>query len=173
MRLFQGHTVDTNSTFLTRALRRLGVSVQRITVIPDIHEVIAKEVVVLSSQYTHLITSGGVGPTHDDITFESIAAAFQEEVYPHPDLTQLVEEYFGVTATDSPAMKLAMVPRSAKLNYGIDPQTGKRQRYPVVSELRIKNNIITIKWRKHSCKWLVSVEYHLVFSCKILRNWSM
>lgn len=145
MRLFQGHTVDTNSTFLTRALRRLGVSVQRITVIPDIHEVIAKEVVVLSSQYTHLITSGGVGPTHDDITFESIAAAFQEEVYPHPDLTQLVEEYFGVTATDSPAMKLAMVPRSAKLNYGIDPQTGKRQRYPVVSELRIKNNIITIK----------------------------
>lgn len=106
---------------------------QRITVIPDVHEVIAKEVVVLSSQYTHLITSGGVGPTHDDITLESIAAAFQEEVYPHPELTKLVEEFFGVTDKDSPAMKLAMVPRSAKLNYGIDPQTGKRQRYPVVS----------------------------------------
>ncbi|XP_012721272.2 FAD synthase isoform X1 [Fundulus heteroclitus] len=131
--ILKGHTVDTNSTFLTQALRRLGVSVQRITVIPDVHEVIAKEVVVLSSQYTHLITSGGVGPTHDDITLESIAAAFQEEVYRHPELAQLVEEFFGVTDNDSPAMKLAMVPRSAKLNYGTDPQTGKQLRYPIVS----------------------------------------
>ncbi|MEQ2294185.1 FAD1 flavin adenine dinucleotide synthetase [Ameca splendens] len=131
--ILKGHTVDTNSTFLTQALRRLGVSVQRITVIPDTQEVIANEVLVLSSQYTHLITSGGVGPTHDDITLESIAAAFKEEVYPHPELAQLVEEFFGVTDKDSPAMKLAMVPRSAKLNYGTDPQTGKRQRYPVVS----------------------------------------
>ncbi|MEQ2174046.1 hypothetical protein GOODEAATRI_003767, partial [Goodea atripinnis] len=138
-----GHTVDTNSTFLTQALRRLGVSVQRITVIPDIQEVIANEVLVLSSQYTHLITSGGVGPTHDDITLESIAAAFKEEVYPHPELAQLVEEFFGVTNKDSPAMKLAMVPRSAKLNYGTDPQTGKRQRYPVVSlGLRFKVRLV-------------------------------
>ncbi|KAM6910399.1 FAD synthase [Xenentodon cancila] len=131
--ILKGYTVDTNSTFLTQALRRLGVSVQRITVVPDIQEVIAKEVVLLSSQYTHLFTSGGIGPTHDDVTLESIAMAFQEELYPHPELTQLVKEFFGVTDKDSPPMKMAMVPRSAKLNYGTDPQTGQPQRYPVVS----------------------------------------
>ncbi|XP_077577460.1 FAD synthase [Stigmatopora nigra] len=131
--ILKGHTVDTNSAFLTRALRKLGVSVQRITVIPDVQEVIAKEVALLSSQHTHLITSGGIGPTHDDVTFESVAMAFQEEVYSHPELSRLVEEFFGVVDKNSPAMKLAMVPRSAKLNFGTDSQTGKPLRYPLVS----------------------------------------
>ncbi|XP_074538700.1 FAD synthase isoform X1 [Halichoeres trimaculatus] len=131
--ILKGHTVDTNSTFLTKALRKLGVSVQRITVIPDVQELIASEVALLSPRYTHLITSGGIGPTHDDVTFESIAMAFQEELYPNPELTKLVEEFFGVVDKNSAAMKLAMVPRSAKLNYGTDPQTGKLLRYPLVS----------------------------------------
>ncbi|XP_076594068.1 FAD synthase isoform X1 [Chaetodon auriga] len=131
--ILKGYTVDTNSAFLTRALRKLGVSVQRITVIPDTQEVIAKEVALLSAQYTHLFTSGGIGPTHDDVTLESIAMAFQEELYPHPELSQLVKEFFGVVDESSAAMKLAMVPRSAKLNYGTDPQTGELLRYPVVS----------------------------------------
>ncbi|KAK2844602.1 hypothetical protein Q5P01_011261 [Channa striata] len=131
--ILKGHTVDTNSTFLTQALRKLGVSVQRITVIPDTQAVIANEVASLSPQYTHIITSGGIGPTHDDVTFESIAMAFQEELYPHPDLMRLVEEFFGVVDQNSAAMKLAMVPRSAKLNYGTDPQTGKLLRYPLIS----------------------------------------
>ncbi|XP_061838548.1 FAD synthase isoform X1 [Nerophis lumbriciformis] len=131
--ILKGHTADTNSTFLTRALRKLGVSVQRITVVPDVQEVIAKEVALLSPRHTHLITSGGIGPTHDDVTFESVAMAFQEEVYPHPELSRLVEEFFGVADKHSAAMKLAMVPRSAKLNYGTDPQTGKPLRYPLVS----------------------------------------
>lgn len=132
--IVQGHTLDTNSAFLTRALRKLGVSVQRITVIPDIQEIIAKEVALLSAQYTHLITSGGIGPTHDDVTFESVAMAFQEELYPHPELTRLVQEFFGVVDRNSTTFKLAMVPRSAKLNYGTDPQTGKPLRYPLVGK---------------------------------------
>lgn len=111
---------------------------QRITVIPDAQEVIAKEVALLSSQYTHLITSGGIGPTHDDVTFESIAMAFQEELYPNPELLRLVEEFFGKVDKNSAAMKLAMVPRSAKLNYGTDPQTGQPLRYPLVSELTME-----------------------------------
>eukprot|EP00066_Takifugu_rubripes_P014854 XP_011604120.1 PREDICTED: FAD synthase isoform X1 [Takifugu rubripes] len=131
--ILKGHTVDTNSAFLTRALRKLGVSVQRITVIPDIQEVIAREVALLSTQYTHLITSGGIGPTHDDVTFESVAMAFQEELYSHPELARLVQEFFGVVDKNSTTFKLAMVPRSAKLNYGTDPQTGKLLRYPLVS----------------------------------------
>ncbi|XP_058502686.1 FAD synthase isoform X1 [Solea solea] len=131
--ILKGHTVDTNSAFLTRALRKLGVSVQRITVIPDVQEVIAKEVALLSPQYTYLITSGGIGPTHDDVTFQSIAMAFQEELYVHPELEQLVKQFFGTVDKNSAAMKMAMVPNSAKLNYGTDPQTGQLLRYPLVS----------------------------------------
>ncbi|XP_062311961.1 FAD synthase isoform X1 [Osmerus eperlanus] len=131
--ILKGHTVDTNSAFLSRALRKLGVCVERITVIPDQQEAIAKEVSLLSAQYTHLLTSGGIGPTHDDVTFESVAMAFQEELYLHPELRQLVQEFFGVVDEDSPAMKLARVPRSSRLNYGTDPQTGKLLRYPLVS----------------------------------------
>ncbi|XP_062311964.1 FAD synthase isoform X3 [Osmerus eperlanus] len=130
--ILKGHTVDTNSAFLSRALRKLGVCVERITVIPDQQEAIAKEVSLLSAQYTHLLTSGGIGPTHDDVTFESVAMAFQEELYLHPELRQLVQEFFGVVDEDSPAMKLARVPRSSRLNYGTDPQTGKLLRYPLV-----------------------------------------
>uniref|UniRef100_A0A3P8ZXP4 FAD synthase n=1 Tax=Esox lucius TaxID=8010 RepID=A0A3P8ZXP4_ESOLU len=131
--ILKGHTVDTNSLFLSRALRKLGVCVQRITVIPDQQEVIAKEVALLAPRFTHLLTSGGIGPTHDDVTFESVAMAFEEELHAHPELTQLVEEFFGMVDKESAAMKLAMVPRSAKLNYGIDPQTGHPLRYPLVS----------------------------------------
>ncbi|XP_072317768.1 FAD synthase [Eucyclogobius newberryi] len=131
--ILKGHTVDTNSAFLTQKLRKLGVSVQRITVIPDVQDVISREVALLSPQFTHVITSGGIGPTHDDVTFESIAKAFQEELHPHPELSRLVKEFFGTAEKESAAMKLAMVPLSAKLNYGTDPQTGKLLRYPLVS----------------------------------------
>ncbi|XP_030639469.1 FAD synthase [Chanos chanos] len=131
--ILKGHTVDTNSTFLCCALRKLGVCVRRITVIPDVPEIIAKEVAQLAPTVTHLITSGGVGPTHDDVTFESVALAFGEKVVAHPELTRLVEEFFGTSDPNSPTMKLAMVPESSKLNYGTDPQTGQRLRYPLVS----------------------------------------
>ncbi|CAB1334581.1 unnamed protein product, partial [Coregonus sp. 'balchen'] len=107
--ILKGHTVDTNSAFLLRALRKLGVCVQRVTVIPDQQEVISKEVALLAPQYTHLLTSGGIGPTHDDVTFESVAMAFEEELHAHPELTRLVEEFFGVVDRESAAMKLAMV----------------------------------------------------------------
>lgn len=101
--------------------------------VPDVQEVIAKEVAQLSSSVTHLITSGGIGPTHDDVTFESVAMAFGEDLHPHPELTKLVEGFFGTVTPNSAPMKLATVPVSAKLNFGIDPQTGQRNRFPLVS----------------------------------------
>uniref|UniRef100_A0A8C1SFG8 FAD synthase n=1 Tax=Cyprinus carpio TaxID=7962 RepID=A0A8C1SFG8_CYPCA len=131
--ILKGHTVDTNSAFLCRGLRKLGVTVERITVVPDVQEIIAKEVAQLCSSVTHLITSGGIGPTHDDVTFESIAMAFGEGLHAHPELTKLVEGLFGPLTPNSAQMKLAMVPVSAKLNFGIDPQTGQRNRFPLVS----------------------------------------
>ncbi|KAM9488149.1 FAD synthase [Clarias gariepinus] len=131
--ILKGHTADTNSTFLCRGLRKLGVNVQRISVVPDVQEVIAKEVAALSPTVTHLITAGGIGPTHDDVTFEAVALAFGESLQPHPELTRLVEQFFGSVDSTSAPMKLATVPSSAKLNYGRDPRTGEPMRFPLVS----------------------------------------
>ncbi|XP_017579966.1 FAD synthase [Pygocentrus nattereri] len=131
--ILKGHTTDTNSAFLCQGLRKLGVAVQRITVVPDVREVIAEEVARLSPSVTHLITSGGIGPTHDDVTFESVAMAFGEGLRAHPELTRLLEVYFGEVDPKSATIKLAMVPESAKLNHGTDPKTGQQLRYPLVS----------------------------------------
>ncbi|XP_060777461.1 FAD synthase isoform X2 [Neoarius graeffei] len=131
--ILKGHTADTNSTFLCRGLRKLGVSVQRISVVPDVQEVIAKEVAALSPTVTHLIMAGGIGPTHDDVTFEAVALAFGESLHAHPELTRLIEKFFGTVDSSSATMKLATVPSSAKLNYGRDPQTGEPLRFPLIS----------------------------------------
>jgi len=85
-----------------------------------------------SKKYTHVITSGGIGPTHDDVTFESVARAFGEHVVPHPELVAVCKEFFGTDDLASPKLKLAFIPKSSTLHYGVDKTTGEKSRYPVV-----------------------------------------
>ena len=85
-----------------------------------------------SKKYTHVITSGGIGPTHDDVTFEGVARAFREHVFPHPELVAVCKEHFGTDDLTSPKLKLAFIPESSKLHYGVDKTTGEKSRYPVV-----------------------------------------
>ena len=68
--ILKGQTCDTNTHFLTRRLKSLGVNVRRVSVIPDELDTIAQEVQNFSKDYRYVFTSGGVGPTHDDITFD-------------------------------------------------------------------------------------------------------
>ncbi|NWI64692.1 FLAD1 synthase, partial [Todus mexicanus] len=124
----QGHTQDTNSFFMCRRLRALGVRVARVSVVPDEVEAIAGEVASFASRFTFVLTSGGIGPTHDDVTLEAVAKAFGERLTPHPELVALVRQFFG-GADDArrPEMKLARVPESSRLNYG------DGFKYPLVS----------------------------------------
>lgn len=85
-----------------------------------------------SKKYTHVITSGGIGPTHDDVTFESVACAFGEGVFPHPELVAVCKEIFGTDDLASPKLKLAYIPESSTLHYGVDKTTGEKSRFPVV-----------------------------------------
>uniref|UniRef100_A0A8V5GXG8 Uncharacterized protein n=1 Tax=Melopsittacus undulatus TaxID=13146 RepID=A0A8V5GXG8_MELUD len=124
-----GHTQDTNSFFMCRRLRALGVRVARISVVPDDVEAIAGEVSSFASRFTFVLTSGGIGPTHDDVTFEAVARAFGEQIAPHPELVALVHRLFGATDAQRPEMKLARVPASSRLNYGV----GSAFEYPLVS----------------------------------------
>ncbi|KAH3886073.1 FAD synthase-like [Dreissena polymorpha] len=131
--ILKGQIADTNTHFITRHLFSWGVRVRRISVIPDELEVISKEVADFSKRYTYVITTGGVGPTHDDLTFEGVAMSFGEPVVPHPELVALCTKYFGTHDMDSPQMKMAKVAKSAKLIYGEDKTTGEKTRYPLVT----------------------------------------
>ena len=74
--ILSGKVVDTNSPFLAGQLRELGVDLERILVIADEIEIIADEVRQMSEAYDHVFTSGGIGPTHDDLTMDGVALAF-------------------------------------------------------------------------------------------------
>ncbi|XP_040190799.1 FAD synthase isoform X3 [Rana temporaria] len=131
--ILKGHTQDTNSFFMCKKLRSIGVKVSRISVIPDDVAAIAGEIAAFSSRYTYVLTSGGIGPTHDDVTFEAVAQAFGEDVFPHPELVTLVQKFFGKSDAQCPEMKLARIPASSKLNYGADKRTGDCFKYPLIS----------------------------------------
>ncbi|XP_041099020.1 FAD synthase [Polyodon spathula] len=131
--ILKGHTQDTNSLFMCQRLRSLGVSVRHVSVVPDEAGLIAEEIASLAPRYTYLLTAGGIGPTHDDVTFEGVALAFREPLRPNPELARLVEAHFGTSDPARPEMKLALVPESSVLNYGTDRRSGEPLRYPLVS----------------------------------------
>ena len=83
--------------------------------IPDDLDDIAQEVSEFARKYTYVITSGGIGPTHDDVTFEGIAKAFGEKVIPHPELVELCSKYFKTDDLSSPKLKMAHVRTSLLL----------------------------------------------------------
>ncbi|XP_060057533.1 FAD synthase isoform X2 [Erinaceus europaeus] len=126
--ILKGHTQDTNTYFLCHMLRSLGVQVCRVSIVPDEVADIAAEVAAFASRFTHVLTAGGIGPTHDDVTFEAVAQAFGEELKPNPELQAAVRA-LGGQGLD----KLAVVPASARLHYGTDPRTGQSFRFPLVS----------------------------------------
>src|ERR671913_2022950 len=92
--ILSGKIVDANASYLCRELRALGVDVRRISVIPDEVELIADEVARFSADYDVVFTSGGVGPTHDDVTIEGVARAAGARVVRHPALVALLEAYY-------------------------------------------------------------------------------
>ena len=89
--ILSGKVVDTNSPYLAKQLRELGVDLERILTIPDDVELIAREVRALSEGFDHVFTSGGIGPTHDDMTMEAVALAFGRELELNQNMCQRIE----------------------------------------------------------------------------------
>src|SRR4051812_5154629 len=92
--ILSGKFVEENAAFLIGELRTLGVDLRRLTVIPDDLDDIARTVLEASSRFDHVFTSGGVGPTHDDVTIAAIAHAFGVGVTRHPELEAKVRGYW-------------------------------------------------------------------------------
>ena len=112
--ILSGKVVDANASYLCRELRTLGVDVRRISVIPDEVDLIAAEVRRFSDDYDVVFTSGGVGPTHDDVTIEGVARAAGVPVVRHPALVALLETYYKGAVTEA-ALKMAEMPAGAEL----------------------------------------------------------
>jgi FAD synthetase len=112
--ILSGKIEDANAAYLCRELRSLGVQVTRIVVIPDDVESIAREVRASRAAFDFVFTSGGVGPTHDDVTIEGVARALEVPVLRHPALVALLEQHYG-DALNAAQLKMADVPEGAEL----------------------------------------------------------
>src|SRR5881296_4552083 len=92
--ILSGKIADANAAYLCRELRALGVDVRRISVIPDEIPLIAQEVTAFSRAHDVVFTSGGVGPTHDDVTIEGVAMAMGVRVVRDPVLVELLRAFY-------------------------------------------------------------------------------
>ncbi|WP_232701508.1 competence/damage-inducible protein A [Halobacterium wangiae] len=91
--LLAGDTENTNATWLATRLTERGASVERVVVVPDDVDAISTEVSRLAATYDAVLVTGGVGPTHDDVTMDAVAAAFDRELAEHPDAIAYFEDH--------------------------------------------------------------------------------
>ncbi len=112
--ILSGKVEDCNAIFMIRELRNHGVDVRRISVIPDDIEVISGEVKKFSHTFDYVFTSGGIGPTHDDVTIEAVSRAYDVNVSINNDLKKILYEKYGDDLTPE-RLKMAEVPDGAEL----------------------------------------------------------
>jgi molybdenum cofactor synthesis domain-containing protein len=117
--LLSGKVVEANLPPLAKTLRSLGVELRTAEILPDEVPILAVAVLRLSRAHGVVITSGGVGPTHDDVTMAAVAQAFGRRVVRDPTLMELVRETFG-DATSEAHLRFADVPEGAELRRAPD-----------------------------------------------------
>ncbi len=93
--ILSGRTQDTNLRDIARYLGVLGVDLAEARVVPDIKEEIIDALNTLRGRYDYVITTGGIGPTHDDITADSVAEAFGVELFEHPEILDMMTRRWG------------------------------------------------------------------------------
>ncbi len=127
--ILSGKVEDANAPYLLRELRHLGVAVRRIEVVPDVPDEIAVAVRAMSARFAHVFSSGGVGPTHDDVTMPAVAAAFGMAVERRPELERLIRDSMAAEFHERD-LRMADIPAGARLEYG---QPADTRRWPVVA----------------------------------------
>ena len=113
--LLSGSIQDANLYFLAQALRELGIKLMRCIIIPDEPELIREEIEYCRNRFTYVFTSGGLGPTHDDVTVEGVAMAFGVPVVRHPFLEKKIRDFYGESIQEA-SLKMAEIPEGAGLH---------------------------------------------------------
>lgn len=112
--LLSGKVTEANLFELTRTLRALGIRTERASILPDDLTVLIAEITALSKTHDVVFTSGGVGPTHDDVTIEAVARAFGSEPALDPTLAALIRRAYGERCTPD-HLRMALIPAGAEL----------------------------------------------------------
>ncbi len=116
--ILSGRTRDKNVAFISSWLNsKCGISVNEVRIIPDVEKIIINNVRLLSKKFNYLFTTGGIGPTHDDITAQSISKAFNLKYEFHKEAYGILEKYYGKKKFNEGRKKMAKMPRGAKLIY--------------------------------------------------------
>jgi molybdenum cofactor synthesis domain-containing protein len=116
--ILSGRTEDKNVSFIAKWLNdKAGITVDEIHIIPDISSKIIKTIRILSKKYNYVFTTGGIGPTHDDITAKSISKAFNKKYEHHKEAYKILEKYYGKKKFNDGRKKMSKMPRSSSLIY--------------------------------------------------------
>ena len=115
--ILSGRTVDKNTSFIAKWLGDLGISVEEVKIIPDKEDVIISSLNELRKKYQYVFTTGGIGPTHDDITSESVAKAFGKKYGYNKEAYAILEKYYAKSEFNEGRKKMARMPEGAILIY--------------------------------------------------------
>ena len=120
--ILSGKTQDVNVVSISRWLNELGVKLEEVRVIPDTEDIIVKTINDVRKKFNYVFTTGGIGPTHDDITSRSIARAFNLSYGYHKEAYKILETYYGAKNFNKGRKKMSMLPDRALLIF--NPSSG-------------------------------------------------
>jgi molybdenum cofactor synthesis domain-containing protein len=113
--ILAGRTQDTNTPWIAERLTAQGIGLAEVRIVSDSEEDIIKAVNDVRERYDYVFTTGGIGPTHDDITAQSIAKAFGRDLVQNEHAFDMLEEHYGITDLTPARVKMAMIPQDALL----------------------------------------------------------
>tara|TARA_E500000178_G_scaffold320314_1_gene343326 strand:+ start:45 stop:794 length:750 start_codon:yes stop_codon:yes gene_type:complete len=113
--ILSGRTQDTNTNTLANWLNSIGVKVNEVRIIPDIEKQIVDTLKELKNENNYVFTTGGIGPTHDDITAESVSKAFGLKYEVHKEAYKILEKYYKPGEFNEGRQKMVWMPQNAKL----------------------------------------------------------
>ena len=113
--ILSGRTQDTNANFIANKLINAGIKLEQIRIIQDDQKIIIKTVKEFHKSYNYVFTTGGIGPTHDDITSKSIAIAFNKKYCFHPQAFKMLKTYYPEGEFNEARQKMAKMPEDVEL----------------------------------------------------------
>jgi len=115
--ILSGRTQDMNASFIAKKLTSSGINLEEIRVIQDQKKLIIDTVKLFSEKYNYVFTTGGIGPTHDDITSESVAEAFNKNYEINSEAFNILEKYYPEGEFNISRQKMAKMPSDVELIY--------------------------------------------------------
>ena len=113
--ILSGRTQDVNVSNISKWLNNLGVKLEEVRIIPDVESTIVKTINEVRMKFKYVFTTGGIGPTHDDITAKSISKAFSVKYCYHPEAYRILERYYKKDKFNLGRRKMAKMPKNASL----------------------------------------------------------